>query len=250
MDRQKEVGALLLLAALVMASPSRAQGDDFGLWVSAGAEKKIDKKWSVGLEGEFRTRDNVSSVDRWSVGLDGEYKVADWLKASAGYTLLYDNVEKTTYNSDGSENNYYPSYWRLRHRFNVSLTGKVKIGDVGISLRERWQYTYRPELTTERYDYDNSQWEDKTIKGKGKNVLRSKLKVEYNIPKVKVTPYADMEFFNAWSLEKTRYTVGADCKLKKMHTVGLFYRYQDVNGDDEDNDGNSHILGVEYKYKF
>ena len=45
-------------------------------------------------------------------------------------------------------------YWGVRHRFNVSLTGSWKINRLELSLRERWQYTYRPEYTVDqRWSY-------------------------------------------------------------------------------------------------
>ena len=34
---------------------SAQNGDDFGMWYELGAEKKISKKWSVGIDGEFLT---------------------------------------------------------------------------------------------------------------------------------------------------------------------------------------------------
>ena len=88
----------------------------------------------------------------------------------------------------------------------------------------------------------------KTIKGKGRNVLRSRLQVDYNIPKCKVDPYASIETYNAWAVQKVRYTVGADLKIRKRHGVGAYYRYQSLYDDDTDND--AHVIGVEYKFKF
>lgn len=243
----------VILLAVVMLSPmaASAQSDDFGMWYSLTAEKKLSKKWSIDVEGEFRTRNDSKTADRWSIGIDGEYKIAKWLKASAGYTLLYDNnPEKITLDDDGEYGKWRPSYWSLRHRFAVSLTGSVDCGRFSFTLRERWQYTYRPEKTTERYDFGSSQWEDKTVRGKGRNVLRSKLKIDYNIPKCKVDPYVDVELFNAWALQKMRYTIGLDWKLTKKHVFGLSYHYQDVNADDDDNDVDSHIIGLSYKFKF
>lgn len=246
------VAALLLTAlCLTLADDARAQGDDFGMWYEASAQKKINDKWSADVDVEFRTRNDAKTADRWSLGVGGEYKVTKWLKASAGYTLLYDNNrEKLTYNDDGAYNNWRPSYWGVRHRVNVALTGSMDIGRWTLSLRERWQYTYRPEKTTERYDFDNRCWEDKTVKSKGRNVLRSRLKVDYNIRKCKVDPYADVELFNAWDVQKVRYSIGADWKVAKGHTVGLAYSYQHATDDDEDGDADSHIIGVSYKFKF
>ena len=88
----------LLLFSLFPFFPlsASAQSDDFGLDFELEVEKKLSKQWSLGLEGEVRTRDNTKTMDRWSGGLSVDYKIAKWLKASAGYTFLYDNNEKIT----------------------------------------------------------------------------------------------------------------------------------------------------------
>lgn len=91
-----------------------------------------------------------------------------YVKVAAAYSLLYDNnKEKITWNPDGNYNNWRPSYWGVRHRFSFSVTGNVDIGRLKLSLRERWQYTYRPSKITERYDFDNAQWETTEVRGKG-----------------------------------------------------------------------------------
>jgi opacity protein-like surface antigen len=244
-------------------SYSSAQSDDFGLDFSVEAEKKIDKQWSVSLEGEFRRRDDAKTNDRWSLGLGVDYKIAKWVKASAGYSLLYDNTKRISYSDqedvdDGDFDEVgmpkkCAQYWAPRHRFNVSLTFDKKLfGDFRFSLRERWQYTWRPEHTvSERWSYLDEAYDGKakTYGGSGKNVLRSRLQVEYDRKGLSLTPYANVEFWNAWKLQKTRYTVGLDWKLSKQHAVGAFYYYQKVN-DDDDLEPNRHLLGVSYKFKF
>ena len=228
-----------------------AQGDDFGMWYELGVEKKLSPKWNIGAEGEFRTRNNSRTADRWSAGLSAEYKIVKGLKASAGYIFLYDNnQEKFDLKSDGLRpNKWTPSYWGVRHRFNLSLSGNVDIGRLNIALRERWQYTYRPEATGKKYDFDEETW--KSVKGKGKNVLRSRLQLSYDIPHWKLDPTASVEMFNdKGGIAKMRYQVGIDYKYKKRHVFGLNYRYQDVNSDDDDNEVNSHLIGLSYKYKF
>ena len=244
-------------------SYSSAQSDDFGLDFSVEAEKKIDKQWSVSLEGEFRRRDDAKTNDRWSLGLGVDYKIAKWVKASAGYSLLYDNTKRISYSDqedvdDGDFDEVgmpkkCAQYWAPRHRFNASLTFDKKLfGDFRFSLRERWQYTWRPEHTvSERWSYLDQAYDGKakTYGGSGKNVLRSRLQVEYDRKGLSLTPYANVEFWNAWKLQKTRYTVGLDWKLSKQHAVGAFYYYQKVN-DDDDLEPNRHLLGVSYKFKF
>ena len=61
-----------------------AQSDDFSVWTSVGVDKKINKKVSVGVEAELRTRDELKTVDRWSFGVDAAYKFSKRLKMSAG----------------------------------------------------------------------------------------------------------------------------------------------------------------------
>ncbi len=255
--------AFLMMVLLPLGA--MAQSDDFGLDFSLEAQKKINKKWSVSLEGEFRTRDNTKTTDRWSLGLGADYKITKWLKASAGYTFLYDNNERISYyeNTDDDvlegdaevgDPKKCAKYWAPRHRFNVSLTLDKKLfGDFRFSLRERWQYTYRPEYTvSERWKYLDNAYDgkEKTYSGKGKNVLRSRLQVEYDKKGLAFTPYANVELFNAWDVQKVRYNVGLDWKLSNQHSLGAFYRYQKVYNDDDDNDPNIHMIGVSYKFKF
>jgi opacity protein-like surface antigen len=259
-SRRLLMGWCLIICPL---SYSSAQSDDFGLDFSVEAEKKIDKQWSVSLEGELRRRDDAKTNDRWSLGLGVDYKIAKWVKASAGYSLLYDNTKRISYSDqedvdDGDFDEVgmpkkCAQYWAPRHRFNVSLTFDKKLfGDFRFSLRERWQYTWRPEHTvSERWSYLDEAYDGKakTYGGSGKNVLRSRLQVEYDRKGLSLTPYANVEFWNAWKLQKTRYTVGLDWKLSKQHAVGAFYYYQKVN-DDDDLEPNRYLLGVSYKFKF
>ncbi len=275
---------IVFLGLLFVQQPCSAQSDDFGMWTSVELEKKVNKKFSLGLEAEMRTRDDAGEMDRWSFGLSGSYKLTKWLKAGAGYTLLYDNNEKCSYYDEGDDvepgDPEYgkikrrAQYWGLRHRVYAGLQGSVDVGRFKLSLRERWQYTYRPEksVTREYYEYysderygppgelmdgypmievdANGEPKLRTYKGKGKNVLRSRLQVDYDIPSCKVDPYASVELTNAWSVQKVRYTLGAEWKIRKVHTLNFYYRYQDIRNDDFDSEPDMHILGLGYKYKF
>lgn len=241
---------ILLLLALFAPQHIKAQNDDFGMWYELGAEKKLSKKWSVGVESEFRTRNNSRTADRWSAGVGAEYKIVKGVKASAGYTFLYDNnMEEMDWKRDGiTPNKWTPSYWGVRHRFNVSLSGNYDWGRMNISLRERWQYTYRPEAEGKKYDFDYETW--KNVKSKSKNVLRSRLQVSYDFPHWKFDPFANVEFFNGRKLEKTRIQAGVEYKYQKKHIFTLTYRYQNVNAEDDDLETNRHLIGIGYKYKF
>ena len=257
----KKMMTMLAVALLPMAA--MAQSDDFGTMLSVEGTMKIDKKLSLGAEVEMRTRDDVKTVDRWSATVGASYKLLPWLKAAARYTFLYDNNERISYfdSDDGKvqrgivnvgDPKKCGQYWGTRHRFDVSLTGSHKIGKVELSLRERWQYTYRPEYTVdERWSYYEQGWdgEEHVYNGKGKNVLRSRLMAEYKTKGFPITPYVSAEAFNAWKLEKMRFLVGADYKINKQNEFSLFYGYQTVH-DDSDLEPDRHFVGLAYKVKF
>ena len=238
------------MAFMSLTATAQSEG---GLVASLEAEKKLGKKLSVEAEAELRTRNNFKTMDRWSIGLGASYKFNKWMKADAGYALLNTNFhEDISLKSNGNYNNWQPSYWGIRHRAYASVTGTYKFGNnLRISLRERWQYTYRPEKTVARWDFDNSWWEDKARAGKGKNQLRSRLQIEYDKKKALLTPYASVEFYNSMAIEKIRYTAGTDINVKKNHTFNIFYRYQNMkNVEDDDYEPDMHYLGVGYKVKF
>lgn len=240
-----------MLWAACMPAVAHAE-DDTGLILSAEASYKIKKGLNVDFETEFRSRNDFRTADRISLGPSISYKVLPWLKAAAGYQLLIDNNhEEITYQDDGvSYNNWRPSYWGVRHRFNVSLTGSYKFNRVEVSLRERWQYTYRPSRIVDNFDFDNAEWEDHEVRGKGKNVLRSRLQLEWDIPKCKFDPFASVEFYTTRELEKTRFIIGLDHTIKKTHNFKLYYRYQNVNNNGGDDEPNIHMLGLGYTFKF
>ena len=246
---RKYLIACLLILLCTVCFPTSSLADDAGLIASVGASHKISKKASAGVEAEFRSRNNFRTADRFSLGADFSYKLLPWLKASAGYTLLIDNNRETlTYQNDGvTYNNWRPSYWGVRHRFNVTLTGSYKIQRVELSLRERWQYTYRHSKVIDNFDFDEAEWEDHEVRGKGKNVLRSRLQLEWDIPKCKFDPFASVEFHTARDLEKTRFIVGVNHSVKKKHSFKLYYRYQ-LSGSSSEPD--NHMLGMGYTYKF
>lgn len=245
---------IIILMALGCTVGAQAQSDDFGMWYSAGATKKLSKKWSVGAEGEFRTRNNTKTADRWTFGVSGTYKLTSWLKASAGYTFLYNNnLEKLTYKYD-RPNKWTPSYWGGRHRVTVGIAGDVDWNRLNISLRERWQYTYRPEASDKKYNflYTHDEVDGyvlEPVSSKNQHIWRNRLMLKYNIAKSKFEPFANVETFVGKSgLTKVRYQGGVEYKIQKKHILSLTYRFQDVHDDDDESD--IHMIGLGYEYKF
>lgn len=242
--------ALLMAQASLFVGSAVAQDDDFGIWTEVNVEKKVSKRLTIDGGLELRTRDNgFGEVDRWSVGVGASYKLTDWLKASLSYSLLDNNNHVV--NNSGKK---YADYWGLRHRVSLSLAASQQFGLFTASLRERWQYTYRPEKTVDRYsnidndDYDYGEWVDEhTYSGKATNKWRNRFQLRYRASK-QWRPFISAESIVGGSgLDKMRYMLGTELRLNKKHSFDLYYMYQHIYKDDDE--GNCHALGVSYTFK-
>lgn len=245
--------SLLLLLAFPLTISAQEDTNDFGLWTGFSAEKKLNKQWTVNAEAEYRLRDDWGSTDRWSVGLSVDYRIIKGLKASAGYEYIDDHEQKYTWHTDGTPNKY-AKYWRPRHRVHVDLAGSLNAGRWKFTLRERWQYSYKPEKILEgRYDFDKDRndGKQKIYGGKAANILRSRLKAEYNIRHTPLTPYAYAEIYNRWYLSRERVAAGLEWEINKHMQLDTYYLFQHNKDDDEGKpDTNQHIIGIQYTVKF
>ena len=171
-------------------------------------------------------------------------------------------------------------YWRNKHRAWFDVQAKLTLGRFSLSVRERYQFTrynavicnrdtyrqrYRdlapPGFIGDTYVYNGEKYteyeqvyikETDSKEAKDRHYLRSRFALDYNIPRCPVDPFVTVEFSNNLSegmnLEKTRYTVGADWKITKQHTLSFAYLYDD--GQDDDSNGNLHVLKIGYKFEF
>ena len=264
---------ILLLAFLLTPTMLSAQWtDEYGTWVSLGAKKSLGTKWSLGLEAEYRAQEN----SRWAVGVDAGYKLNKLLKFGVGYTLLY-NRKKAKQEGDPAVDDEYsirPAYAYPRHRFLVEATADKRFWKwLRISLRERYQLTYRPANDHDKIEYYkvidedwNESWgsetEVKTKPALTTQLLRSRLKFEVDKKGWKFSPYVSAEACNSVScgdhmqIDKVRTTVGTGYKISKSHEISLGYVLTFVfNDDDELNDkvefnNRIHAVSVGYNYKF
>ena len=278
----KSVRRILGTACLVMAASTVAAQSDFGVWTSIEGSTKLNKKWELSLEGEYRTQDMSAMTERVSgaVNLSYKDKKVPFLKADVGYTFMYMQYMGNTevkYQTDDegnyifdAEDNLVPkhmnvdaAYWTARHRATASLTGSFKLGRFKFSLRERYQYTYRMAAQCDRtryyyFAYPFNEWDmenpeymvdDKLAKSDHK--LRTRLQTSYNVKGCPFEPFAEVEVYNeldnAMALDKVRYTVGTEYKINKEHKLKVFYRYQDYAALDE---ASGHVLGLGYAFEF
>ena len=272
----KNKGILALLIAMFMLAPlcnadAQATEDEFGIWATVEASKKINKKFKVVGDVEFRTYDFVNNIERTAIGVKFEYKILKWLKSNVGYQFHYKHTPEETSIKDpvydeegnfaGNEYNIDNDYWVIRNRVYATISGEYKVGRFEFGLRERLQYTHTGSATTDetKYRYDlgmdpllsteDNEWlattEPEFKDAKHNLTLRSRLNVKYDIPNCKVNPFASVELYtrlDEWKgYDKLRYRLGASYKINKDNSISLYYLFEDVNGE-----ANGHAIGFEY----
>ncbi len=182
-----------------------------------------------------------------------------WLKGSAGVIfMLVENESKECYRDDGSLRWRRAAKTTPRYRAFVAFTGSYSVARFKFSLRECYQYTCRSAYTTTRDRYtragEYNYTEDDHRSAKAYNVLRSRLQVSYDIRHCPLAPYAYAEIYNsfndAFRTKKLRYSVGVDWRVNKKNALSLAWTFQDVRGEDGDNDVGSHLIGIGYTFKF
>lgn len=171
---------ILVIFAIVFSAfgfPSvKAQTDvdldpEVGGRLSVSVDKKLARGLHVSLEEEIRMDNNFGSFDRFHTTLGLSYKVNDYLKLGVGYAMI---------NPYSSSNGAFKS---SRHRLMLDATGSLRFGDWRLSLRERFQATYR---SGDMNEYQNP---------RTALTLKSRLKLSYKGLR-RLEPYAYVELRN------------------------------------------------------
>lgn len=245
--------------------------DDFGVWTSIDASKKLTDKMKFGIEGEFRTTDGVKELGRRSLGVSLSYKATSWLKADVGYIFMntYEPAETKTEFFDvidgvDTYNTKTDHAYRVnKDRLYASLTGSFKYKRLEFSVRERLQYTHTNDAFTtedkvEWYYNDAANFSDPMMDtkteveqkdAKRNTTLRSRLTVKWDIKKCPIKPFVSAELFtraDEWRFhDKIRYRAGADYKIDKDNSFSIYYIYQNVN---DSNEPSVHAVGASYSF--
>ena len=228
-ERMRHIFLAVLLAFFFIGYSSAQNTDDFGMWMSAGTEKKLNDRWSLGAGIELRTKDNSGSVDRWQLAINGAYKVSKFLKLGANYEL---HLKKRTVDS-GKE-----TVPRHRLMFDITPGGKV-MNWLKLSLRERYQYTYTVQKSN--------------VKAIHEHHLRNRFKAEIDNSSMKGwSPYLSVEMFNNLSkqfeIDEMRMAIGTSYSIHTHHVVNLGYLL-DLKRSAGGLDKVLHVITVGYVYK-
>jgi hypothetical protein len=227
------ISSLFLLFCTICLS---GQNKDFGIWSNIEVKKNIGDKFGLNGEFELRTRDNSSKVSRYSAGIGAEYDIFKFLEAGIAYKFIYFYDSKYT--------DYQP-----RNRFILYLQGKQKLGRFTFSLRERIQTTSKDESGRIK-----SNGNIDTYKINPELYWRNRIKVEYDIPSSRLTPYLSAESFYLLNnpegncFDDIRLILSFSYKINKHNRIELYTMYDhDISIDDP---AERYVLGFGYSFSF
>lgn len=247
----------------ILAAAGAVSASAQTMLVGADVTKKLPCNFSVEAGLEYRTQDWFKHSDQWSVEAAASYKPVKYFKVGVGYKFIQGYTPE---NEDLKNYRLIDDYWVNKHRVSVSATGQYTFfGKLTLSLRERYQYTYRPSKKVARYDMVEDYTPDgfKNVEAKSKHVLRSRIGAEFKAyKKCRFTPYVNWELYSQLKVvdhdrhrhegarlcDKWRLTAGTDIRINKHNELSVFYRY--CNAADAADGDEPHTIGLTYSLKF
>ena len=224
---------IVLLAMFSSASVFSQDGEyvtvrDLESWGSLNFKYKVSKKWSIGLEQQFRFGNNSTQINDYITELSTTYAFSKHIFGGVGFRYI-GQPDRVGANQD------FEHYFR----FNIDFGVKHDIKRFNLKYRLRYQLKDEIGVSKEDGDYAN-------------NHLRLKVGAGYNIKKWKLDPEISAEIFNHFEkgeqngFNKFRFTIGTQYKTKSWGKMGLFYRIeQELMGPYPIT---IHILGLKYTY--
>lgn len=221
MASKKHILAVLLMMA--GSFPIAAQDmNDFGTWADLMAIK-IWKNQKEGpspfaaLRAEHRSFRNVSKMECYFLAAAGGCIFNKYLQADVGY-----------------------EFWRFPdkavstfHKGTASVTGTIGCGNLAFSLRERYELAYGVQSHSSSH------------------LLRSKIRGQYSIPKIRLTPYLMYEIFasltgGGWI--RSLHYAGTEFAFGKHSSIDVFYMYHLYSLNNLAN--GEHVAGLGYNFIF
>jgi len=213
MNKMRMTGFYLLVIGLFFALPGFSQEEvpvnedvyteETGLWSTIDLGKKWDNGIAINFEEETRTRDNFMTTDRFMTSFDLSYKPVKFLKAGASYTRI-------SYNKEGKESTNYLPYWEKRNRYCAYVQGEYSLGRFEVSLKERFQSTYRIGVKA------------KDDRANPKFLLRSKMGLSYDVKGISLQPFVSYEMQHSLN-DPT----GVNGLVGSRFAVGVGYEFND-----------------------
>ncbi len=176
---------------------------EFGGRLALSVDKKLARGLHISLEEEVRMDNNFGSFNRFHTTLGLSYKVNRYFKLGIGYAMI------NPYSSANS------TFKATRHRFMADATGSLNFGDWRLSLKERFQATYR---TGDMNLYQNP---------RTALTLKSRLKLSYKGLR-RVEPYTYIELRNTINAPVINATYNSATDAWGYYSGSTFYQKGDA----------------------
>ena len=252
---------LLVLGALCVGV-SALYGQEIPLQRSEDSD--LQSRWRVALEiplsktldltisEQLRTKNSFENLDKILTSLALDY--SPWKHIGFEGEYVFVNVNES-------------SDWKIKHRINLGVTGKLSVGRFDLSLRERVRLVVR-SFPTDRYTTP-----DPFV------TLRTRLKADYR-NKSRWKPYAYVELYTTLNapaavnnrltddierdnyINRLRLCVGSTMKINDHNSMDFYYmthfnrsfgaKYDDASGALNARTlkcVTAHVIGVDYKFK-
>lgn len=195
---------IILIFAFFLKGNLYSQSEDFNLWTGIEIEKEVIKNFKLGLEVSNRLMDNLNQRDESLLDFGLNYDIKD-LSLSVVYRLSNKN--------EGGDNFSYSN------RFSTGINYKFEIARFRTDLRLRYQKQY-------------DAWHSSEFGYIPDNLLRSRVKIRYDIRRIPVDPFVSYESFqgldnsNLWLQEKQRITFGVKYIINNKNSLDILFHKQ------------------------
>ncbi len=201
-------------------------------WIELGVSKKIGKNLKIEFNPELRLLDSLK-MDCYILEGGLSYKLHKYLTLASYYR--YEEVYK-----------YKKKSGDLKGTESLSLLAFE--AKTGIDVK-RFNFQFRLRFTQGLFNNNNA------------SEIRYRFKIDYDLKKYKLIPYASVEFFHDYlvfpverenisgqfkGIDKIRYTAGVSYAINKNNEATIFYRIQDNRIKDQ----TANILGLGYSFDF
>lgn len=201
---------------------------DLASWNSLELGYELDKNWDLGLEGQFRFKENFQAVDEYFGEFTINRKLIKGFDVRLGLRFIRRNDNQGRV--QGYEN-------RFRYHFDGRY--KHKLGAFRLNYRLRYQNRNDLGISIDEGDFHVKR-------------LRLKTGLEYKIKDWKLDPKLAFELFSRFQegrdseIDKFRLTVGTEYGLNKAGALEAFWRLERSIGRDIPD--YLYIIGLSYKY--
>lgn len=181
---------LLLLFLLPVPLFAQEEVDDrtFGGWEFFEVNKDFGS--SLIYASFYFEHDNFQyrRLDNWYTRSIVGVKIFPWLKADVAYDFMKEPSRET-------------------HHAMFDIIGTLKLDNFTITLRERYRHSWDPAACTQS------------------NEMRSRLKIQYAIPRSRFSPYVAIEPITWAHWIKTRHYVACNYNITNWFQLEAYYLY-------------------------